>query len=211
MDVPRHKLIPVVEAHAAAPVLLDAARAVRHLDELVEVYAVAMRAPAAQLPGRRAIMSRHLEGPDFRCLASRRDGHIAGFAYGFTGRPGQWWYDVVRTALIAARGVTTADAWLDSSFEIGEVHVRPEYQGAGIGRTLVSGLCATAAHGPAMPAIGPPHRTAVLSTPDAPTRARRLYADLGFTDLLAAYRFPGTAEPFAVLGAALPLGRVSPE
>jgi len=48
-------------------------------------------------------------------------------------------------------------------------------------------------------------RTALLSTQDADSRARRLYRRLGFGDLLTGYRFPGTDPPYAVMGAALPL------
>jgi ribosomal protein S18 acetylase RimI-like enzyme len=45
----------------------------------------------------------------------------------------------------------------------------------------------------------------LLSTPDADTRAFRLYRRFGFTDLARNYLFPGDARPFAVLGARLPL------
>ena len=42
-------------------------------------------------------------------------------------------------------------------------------------------------------------------TPDAETRAFRLYRDLGFVDLARNYLFPGDSRPFAVLGVRLPL------
>ena len=74
------------------------------------------------------------------------------------------------------------------------MHVHPDYQGRGIGRRMV-------------PALLHPRleRTALLSTQDADTRARRLYRGLGFGDLVTGYRFPGTDPPYAVMGAALPL------
>jgi ribosomal protein S18 acetylase RimI-like enzyme len=50
-----------------------------------------------------------------------------------------------------------------------------------------------------------PHRAVLLSTPDADTRAFRLYRDVGFVDLARHYLFPGDSRPFAVLGARLPL------
>jgi ribosomal protein S18 acetylase RimI-like enzyme len=57
-------------------------------------------------------------------------------------------------------------------------------------------------------------RTAVLSTRDAPTPARRLYRSLGFGDLLTDFVFPGGGPPYAVMGAVLPLAgqqaRLSP-
>jgi hypothetical protein len=48
-------------------------------------------------------------------------------------------------------------------------------------------------------------RTAVLSTRDALTPARRLYRSLGFADLLTGFLFPGGGPPYAVMGARLPL------
>jgi len=45
----------------------------------------------------------------------------------------------------------------------------------------------------------------LLSTPDADTRAFRLYRSMGFRDLARNYLFPGDSRPFAVLGAWLPL------
>ena len=45
----------------------------------------------------------------------------------------------------------------------------------------------------------------MLSTQDAESPARRLYRGLGFADLLTGYSFPGSAVPYAVMGAVLPL------
>ena len=119
---------------------------------------------------------------------------MAGFAYGFHGAAGQWWHDLVRAALGSAGGDEFARAWLADSFEVAEVHVNPDFQGRGIGRRLVRAL--------AHPRL---ERTALLSTQDAESRARRLYRGLGFTDLVTGYRFPGTEPPYALMGAALPL------
>jgi ribosomal protein S18 acetylase RimI-like enzyme len=43
-------------------------------------------------------------------------------------------------------------------------------------------------------------RTAVLSTHDHDSPARALYRSFGFTDLLRDFRFPGSAEVYAILG-----------
>lgn len=178
------------------------ARFVAELDTLVEVYAAAMRPPREQVPGRRAIMERHTQFPSFRAVAVTAPGAppgsgrppIIAFSYGFHGADGQWWHDLVRSALTRMGGYELAQAWLGDSFEVAEVHVHPDYQGQGIGRRMV-------------PALLHPRleRTALLSTQDADSRARRLYRGLGFGDLLTGYRFPGTDPPYAVMGAVLPL------
>lgn len=121
-------------------------------------------------------------------------GQIVGFSYGFTGDDGQWWHDVVFSALTAVGGMNHADAWLADSLEVAEVHVLPAFQHRGIGKTLVLGLAA-----------GRREHTAVLSTPDRDSTARRLYRGLGFADLLTGYTFPGADMPYAVMGAVLPL------
>ena len=170
---------------------------------LVAVYAAAMNPPDRTLSGREAIMDRHAASPGFRGLTAVVNGRVAGFTYGFHGENGQWWHDMVAAALAtrsggacaAAFGDTEAPcAWLDDSFEIAELHVLPSWQGRGIGRSLLLTLAA-----------GRPERTAVLSTADAPTRARRLYRGVGFTDLLTDFKFSGGEPPYAVMGATLPL------
>jgi ribosomal protein S18 acetylase RimI-like enzyme len=119
---------------------------------------------------------------------------LAGFAYGFHGEHGQWWHDLVAYAVAGALGRRAADDWLGDSLEIAEVHVLPGYQGQGTGLAMMQRLTA-----------GRPERTAVLSTMDADTRARRLYRGLGFTDLIENFTFAGTEAPYAIMGAPLPL------
>jgi ribosomal protein S18 acetylase RimI-like enzyme len=175
------------------------------LDAMMGVYAAAMNVPAIQLPGRRAIMESHMINPDFRAFVvtapagNSHDAKIVAFSYGFRGGRGQWWHDMVRSALLVSYGPATAGEWLDDSFEVAELHVHPEYQKRGLGTSLLYRLTA-----------GRPERTAVLSTMDSETPARRLYRSLGFTDLLTGYRFAGGNEAYAVMGAALPLRRTRP-
>jgi GNAT superfamily N-acetyltransferase len=168
---------------------------------LVTVYAAAMKPPDQMLSGREAIMERHAASPGFRGLVALADGQLAGFIYGFHGASGQWWHDMVAAALATRSGLATPTAedaapggWLDDSLEVAELHVVPRWQGKGIGRRLLLSV-----------ADGRPERTAVLSTADAPTRARRLYRGVGFSDLLTDFRFSGTEPPYAVMGATLPL------
>ncbi|NUW39948.1 GNAT family N-acetyltransferase [Nonomuraea rhodomycinica] len=178
-----------------------------------------MRPPADQITGRRSIMRNHGMYPRFQCYFAELRGEpavpvpvpwpgagpgagpvrrgaakVVGFAYGFHGAPGQWWHDVVYRALEERSGPRVADAWLGDAFELAEIHVHPDYQGKGIGRAMITTLCA-----------GRAERSAVLSTHDRPTAARHLYRSMGFTDLLSRFVFPGGYEEYAIAGRPLPL------
>jgi ribosomal protein S18 acetylase RimI-like enzyme len=174
------------------------------LDQLITVYAAAMRPPAEMLAGRRSIMVGHASYLGFRALSAAENGsgETVGFGYGFRGAAGQWWHDTVARALASSHGAAVAEAWLNDSFEVAELHVVPEYQGRGIGTGLLLRLTS-----------GRPERTALLSTRDADSPARRLYRGAGFTDLLTGFAFyPGGEPPYAVMGAELPLrARTPPE
>lgn len=166
----------------------------RRLDAMLATYAAAMRPPPEQMPGRRTIMQRHASYPGFRAFVATRRRCVAGFAYGFHGEQGQWWHDVVLQALTDAGGPAHAREWLGDTFEVAELHVHPDDQGHGLGRALITTLCA-----------GRAERTVVLSTLDAQTPARHLYRSLNLTDLLTDFAFPGGGPRYAVMGARLPL------
>jgi GNAT superfamily N-acetyltransferase len=166
------------------------------LETSLAIYADAMQADPALLPGRRELMRRHAGYPAFRALQARAgaSGQVVGFAYGFHGRGGQWWYDAVWNALVRAVGIGRTNDWLANCLEVAEVHVHQPYQRAGIGTSMLTTLTG-----------GRSERTAVLSTPDRDTTARRLYRRLGFAELLTGYSFPGGSPPYVVMGAELPL------
>jgi ribosomal protein S18 acetylase RimI-like enzyme len=161
------------------------------VDEAMAIYARAMHYPA-HAAGQRAVTARrHVANPGFACRAAvLPTGRLVGFGYGYTTTAGQWWHDLVRAALTP----DLAAQWLADAFELSELHMMPDFQGHGLGRRLLLAL-----------ADSLPHSAMLLSTPDADTRAFRLYRDLGFLDLRRHYLFPGDARPFAVLGARLPL------
>ncbi|MBE7189749.1 GNAT family N-acetyltransferase [Jatrophihabitans endophyticus] len=161
------------------------------LDEAMGIYVRAMRYPEHTGAQRAVSAGKHtgLDGFACRVALDSRD-RLIGFGYGYTTRPGQWWHDLVRRALVREH----TDDWLDDAFELSELHVLPDGQGAGVGRELLTLL-----------AGGIPHRAMLLSTPDSDTRAFRLYRHMGFVDLARNYLFPGDGRPFAVLGARLPL------
>ncbi|WP_336209058.1 GNAT family N-acetyltransferase [Nonomuraea sp. LPB2021202275-12-8] len=193
----------MIEFRGAGP-----AEFAERLDTVIEIYAAAMRPPAEQIAGRKTIMRNHGTYPYFQCYFA--EWHdlpltatagtasaaplVVGFAYGFRGVAGQWWHDVVYRALEERAGHQVAEAWMGHAFELAEIHVHPDYQGKGIGRSMINTLCA-----------GRPERSAVLSTHDQPTAARHLYAGMGFTDLLSGFVFPGGHEEYAIVGSPLPL------
>lgn len=172
------------------------------ISELLAIYAAAMGAAPDELPTRQAIMERHAGNPGFRAVVvtAGEPEHIIAFTYGFRGVPGQWWHDVVRAGIIANSGAPAAADWLDYVLEIAEVHVHPDFQARGIGRRMMLALTA-----------GRSEHTALLSTRDAQTPARKLYRSLGFADLLTSFLFPGGGPRYAVMGATLPLrGQAAP-
>ena len=161
------------------------------VDEAMGIYVRAMQYPAHAASQRSVTARRHTTNVGFACRAAvLPDDTLVGFGYGYQTMPGQWWHDLVRRALTAR----VADDWLTDAFELSELHVLPGFQGSGIGRRLLIDLAAAV-----------PYRSMLLSTPDADTRAFRMYRHLGFVDLRRNYLFPGDARPFAVLGARLPL------
>jgi len=166
------------------------------VDEAMQIYVAAMGYAPYAGTQRAVTARRHTANEAFACRAALMpDDTLVGFGYGYTTLPGQWWHDLVRKALTP----DLARAWLRDAFELSELHVLPPFQGRGLGRRLLTELSA-----------GIPHAAMLLSTPDADTRAFRMYRSLGFVDLRRHYLFPGDSRPFAVLGARLPLRLSTP-
>lgn len=162
------------------------------VDHAMDIYVQAMGYPEHTGAQRAVTAKRHARNDGFVCRAAITEGdRLVGFGYGYTTTPGQWWHDLVRCAMTPEM----ADVWLRDAFELSELHVLPEYQGMGIGRGLLAGIASDLAH-----------EVLLLSTPDADTRAFRMYRAMGFVDLARHYLFPGDSRPFAVLGIKLPLG-----
>ena len=170
-----------------------------HMHEALAIYGLAMGYDSSVVAGRYGYAMQHTERPGFRAVGAfaatgvggdATAEELVGFGYGYLVAPGQWWHDQVRAALDRR----TAKRWLPGAFEVCELHVHPEHQSRGLGRQLLHALVA-----------GLPHPAALLSTPDADTKAFRLYHADGFVDLARGYHFPGDARPFAILGARLPL------
>ncbi len=157
----------------------------------MSIYAEAMGYSPSVVNNRAGYAAAHAGRSGFRAVAALgTDGALLGFGYGYSSEPGQWWHDQVVRAL----DPTVPGEWLHGGLELSELHVRPAYQGAGLGRVLLRTLLVDA-----------PHRAVLLSTPEGDTRAWRLYRSLGFVDLARNHLFPGDSRPFAVLGRRLPL------
>lgn len=163
----------------------------RHLDTALDIYCAAMGYPPTTGRQRKGYVVVHTQRAGFRATGALDDtGAVIGFAYGYTGAPGQWWHDEVRRGLDDGM----AERWLTDPFEVCELHVRPDQQGYGLGQELLTRLL-----------DGCPHATVVLSTPEGESRAWRLYRRLGFADVRRSHRFAGDSRQFAVLGRTLPL------
>ncbi|WP_324277374.1 GNAT family N-acetyltransferase [Blastococcus brunescens] len=168
------------------------------MHEALTIYGLAMGYDSAVVAGRYGYAVQHTERPGFRAVGAFAETgagggetaeRLVGFGYGYVVAPGQWWHDQVRAALDRR----TAKRWLPDAFEVCELHVHPDHQSRGLGRRLLHALVTDI-----------PHPAALLSTPDADTKAFRLYHADGFVDLARGYHFPGDSRPFAILGARLP-------
>ena len=158
-------------------------------DDVLDVYSEAMEVRRDAARSRRSLLTAHLGRDGLRAVAALQDdGRMVGIGYGYLGAPGQWWHDQVRAALEPRAG----QRWLSNAFEVCELHVRPTHQGTGLGRGLLTVLLSDTTA-----------QTAVLTTPDAQTRARAFYRAGGWVDLVRDLQFPGDPRAFAVLGLAL--------
>lgn len=168
--------------------VLDAEQFRALVPRAAEIYGAAMARPPELVVQRREIMRSHVLRQDFVAVCAFDDpaaGMLVGFGYGYRGRAGEWWHDVVAHALSRE----ARRRWLTDAFELAELHVEPAYQGRGIGRRILETLLAE---------VRVP--TVVLSTHDRQSPARALYRSLGFTDLLTGFVFPGSNEVYAVMG-----------
>ncbi|MFE9255990.1 GNAT family N-acetyltransferase [Streptomyces sp. NPDC006879] len=179
--------------HSSAEVEIGALDLAARVDEALAVQAVAFGLSPEEVGVRRHIVQRHMACPGARALgAVTAGGRLAGFVYGMPNDRLHWWSTVVEPYL-RADGL---GGWLDDSFAITELHVHPEFQGRGIGRSLITKITDTAEQ-----------PRSILSAIDTESPARRLYHALGYTDLARRVYFPSAPQPYAVMGAVLPLRR----
>lgn len=160
-------------------------------DEVVEAYAAVFGPPpvsadAADVSAYRASLPRHVRKTGFRaCTARSTDGRLIGFAYGWEGGPGDWWWDIVAGAV----NEDVRRHWFADCFVVAELVVLPEARRQGIGSTLLDALL-EATERPA----------AVLSTRSDAEAALAFYAARGWRRLVNEIRFPGSDAPWVILG-----------
>lgn len=191
-------MVRVTTAPARQLVQLGPGDLADRLNEALQVYVAAMGYPPSTARHRRALWLDHVRRPGWRAVGwLDAAGTLLGIAYGYAGGPGQWWFEEVHRGL---RATTPENRdWLSDYFELTELHVRPDAQGAGLGEGLLRALLA-----------GTDRPRVLLSTPEygpnPPGRAWQLYRRFGFRDVLRQHRFTGDSRLFAVLGRELPLG-----
>jgi ribosomal protein S18 acetylase RimI-like enzyme len=165
------------------------------LTEALQIYVQAMNYPLVTATHRAPMWQSHSLRDGWRCVgAFNAKNELVGIGYGYLGASGQWWHEQVRQGLLESHSAAEIEEWMQDYFELTELHVRPDSQGTGVGEEILRRLL-----------NGVPAQKVLLSTPEGPTRAWKLYRRVGFVDILRNYRFNGDPRPFAVLGRPLPL------
>ena len=132
---------------------------------------------------RAEVWDRHSAREGFRLARAYDVDDLVGFAYGYTGEPGQWWTDNAREVLAP----DVAAAWLGGHFELVSIGVLAGARGRGVGRSLLRALL-----------DGLPHDRLLLMTSADPDDApRRLYESEGWQVL-----GPGIGEETVIMGRA---------
>jgi ribosomal protein S18 acetylase RimI-like enzyme len=136
---------------------------------------------------RAEVWDRHAVREGFRLARVRQGGELVGFAYGYTGRRGQWWTDHVAEVL----DPDVAGEWLGGHFELVSIGVLPSARSHGLGGRLLEGVTDGLVE----------ERWLLTTTADERDPARRLYARHGWAVL-----GPGIGEGTVVMGRLRPAG-----
>jgi ribosomal protein S18 acetylase RimI-like enzyme len=131
----------------------------------------------------------HAARDGFRLVRAYLDGSLVGFAYGYTGEPGQWWTDEAAKVLVPE----VAADWLGGHFELVSIGVLPAARQLGIGRELLRQIT-----------DGLPHdRMLLMTSSDAVDPARGLYASAGWVVI-----GPGIGKGTVIMGRRAPQSSV---
>ncbi|SET54376.1 Ribosomal protein S18 acetylase RimI [Salinibacillus kushneri] len=112
-------------------------------------------------------------------------GEIAGFAYGYTSLPGQYYNGLLAKELDSIE----RKKWLGDCFEFVELAVDSNYRKQGFGRLLVRNLLE-----------GLVHKTAILTTQVHNHSARHFYEGLDWEVVKEPFFPSEKSEPFVIMG-----------
>lgn len=110
-------------------------------------------------------IEKHASYTGFKGFKAKRRDELAGFAYGYTNLPGQFYRERIAEQLTEKE----KSVWLSDCFEFVELAVNPLYKRMGLGNRL---------HDDLMNSIG--HKTAVLTTGMGNSQAITLYRNKGW-------------------------------
>ena len=157
----------------------------RRLPEIIRLYAAEYRLSPEAAREREEIMRRHLGRRRFAAYLALEGDALMGFAYGYAGGPGEYWYDLVYQAMPPAMRAE----WLAEHFEFVELLVAPGARGQGLGARLHDRLLE-----------GRPEPVALLTVRAGNAPALSLYRKRGWEVLLGDFRFSPGGERFFVMG-----------
>ena len=158
----------------------------RWLPAILDIYALVHGLDAQEIAERAEIMRRHFGRRGYRGFIALDAGRLIGFTYGYTGDPGQYWYDKVWAAMTPAQRM----AWMEPEhFEFVELAVHPQWQRRGIGGRLHDLLLE-----------GRPEPTALLTVRADNAPALHLYRKRGWQVVLDDFRFVPNGVPYLVMG-----------
>ena len=156
------------------------------LPEVLDIYALVHGLNAQSIAEREEIMRRHFKRRGYRGFIAVDEERLVGFAYGYTGDPGQYWYDKVWAAMTPEQ----RKAWMElEHFEFVELAVHPEYQRRGIGGRLHDLLLK-----------GRPESIALLTVRADNSPALSLYRKRGWVVVLNDFRFVPDGPRYFVMG-----------
>ena len=155
------------------------------LPEILRLYVAEYRLGPEAARERAAIMRRHLGRKRFVAFFALEGDNLLGFAYGYAGGPGEYWYDLVHRAMPPPMRAE----WMGEPFEFVELLVAPAARGRGIGGRLHDRLLA-----------GRPEPVALLTVRADNAPALALYRARGWRVLIEDFRFAPGGERFFVMG-----------
>ena len=158
----------------------------RRLPEILVIYAIVHGLSERAIRERDEIMRRHFRRRGYRGFIAVDGDRLVGFSYGYTGDPGQYWYDKVWAAMTPEQ----RKEWMEPEhYEFVELAVHPEYQRRGIGGRLHDLLLKER-----------PEPVALLTVRADNEPAISLYRKRGWVVVLDDFRFSPDGVRFFVMG-----------